>query len=215
MPVTSQKILSHVDHLVYATPDLSHGIAQIERLLGVRASPGGRHPQWGTQNALLALGSASYLEIIAPDPGQLPRAGIRPFGLDRLGSSRLVSWAAKACGLNALRAAAARAGVALGSVLSGTRQRPDGTILSWTLTDLSFVAGDGIVPFFIDWGSSPHPAQAAPVGATLAILHAEHPDADRVREMLRGLDLDLAIAVGPHPALIAEIDCANGRVLLR
>jgi hypothetical protein len=215
MPVKSKRILARVDHLVYATPDLNRGIAQIERLLGIQASPGGRHPQWGTQNALLALGSASYLEIIAPDPGQLPSAGARPFGLDRLGSSRLISWAAKARGLNELRAAAARGGVALGSVLSGTRQRPDGMLLSWTLTDLSSVAGDGIVPFFIDWGSSPHPAQAAPVGATLADLRAEHPDADRVREMLRRLDLDLPIAIGPQPALIAEIDCANGRVLLR
>jgi len=41
-----------IDHLVYATPDLDLGIATIERLLGVRATAGGRHPGAGTRNAL-------------------------------------------------------------------------------------------------------------------------------------------------------------------
>jgi Glyoxalase-like domain len=215
MPATSPTILSRVDHLVYATAELNRGIAEIERMLGVRASPGGRHPVWGTRNSLVGLGPTSYLEIIAPDPDQSPSAHSRPFGLDRLSSSRLVGWAANASGLEELRVDAARMGVPLGSVLSGSRQRPDGTILGWTLTDLSSVVGDGIVPFFIDWGLSPHPASTAPMGATLASLRAEHPDADRMRDMLDALDLELPVTIGQEPALMAEIDCPNGRVLLR
>jgi hypothetical protein len=53
------------------------------------------------------------------------------------------------------------------------------------------------------------------MGATLASLRAEHPDADRVRDMLDALDLELPVTIGPKPALMAEIDCPNGRVLLR
>jgi glyoxalase-like protein len=210
-----QELLARVDHLVYATCELDRGVAEIEQFLGVRASLGGRHPTWGTRNALVALGPRCYLEIIAPDPEHSARVGARPFGLDGFGSSRLVGWAANATKLEQLRAQASRQGVTLGDVQPGSRQRPDGTILSWTLTDLCCVVADGIMPFFIDWGQSPHPASAAPVGAMLVSLHAEHPEANQVSEMLRGFGLQLPVKVGSAPALVAEINCPKGRVLLR
>jgi hypothetical protein len=213
--VTSPAILARVDHLVYATTDLDRGIAEIEQSLGVRAVPGGRHAAWGTRNALVSLGPRCYLEIIAPDPEHSTGAAGRPFGLAGLGASRLVTWVANGSGLEKLRAAAAERGVVLGDVLSGERQRPDGGILRWTLTDPRCVVADGIVPFFIDWGQSPHPALVSPRGALLAGLRAEHPEPDRVRGWLRVLGLELAVAAGPVPALIAEIVCPKGRVVLR
>jgi hypothetical protein len=213
--VTSPAILARVDHLVYATTDLDRGISEIERLLGVRAIPGGRHAAWGTRNALASLGIRCYLEIIAPDPEFTTGAAGRPFGLEGLGASRLVTWVANGSGLEQVRAAAAERGVVLGNVLSGERQRPDGTLLRWTLTDPRQVVADGIVPFFIDWGQSPHPALVSPQGATLVSLRAEHPEPDRVCGLLRVLGLELSVEAGPVPALVAEIDCPQGRVVLR
>ena len=60
------ELLNKVDHLVYATPDLAAGVDQVERLLGVKAIPGGQHPGGGTRNSLIRLGEGSYLEIIGP-----------------------------------------------------------------------------------------------------------------------------------------------------
>jgi hypothetical protein len=74
---------------------------------------------------------------------------------------------------------------------------------------------DGIIPLFIDWGESPHPAGNAAQGASLVSLRAEHPDAAGVRRMLRRLGLNLPVARGRHPALIAVIECPRGRVELR
>jgi hypothetical protein len=208
-------LLERVDHLVYATPDLDRGITEIELLLGVSPIRTGRHPIWGTHNALAALGPTSYLEILAPDPKHRPSSGERPFGLDALRQSCLATWAAKARGLTTVRAKAARHGVALGGIVAGSRRQAGGRLLTWQLTDLRCVVADGILPFFIDWGRSPHPASTAPQGAKLVGLRAEHPDADHVEQMLRAIGLDLPVGVGSAAALIAEIDCPRGRVELR
>jgi hypothetical protein len=211
----SVEFLARVDHLVYATSDLNRGVEEIEKLLGVRATPGGQHPGRGTRNALIALGPASYLEIIAPDPEQPNPKTPRPFGIDGLKGSRLVAWAANGVDLERLRDEAARKGTALGEVMSGSRRRPDGVLLSWRYTDPQTVLADGLIPFFIDWGQSPHPARTAAPGASLIALRAEHPDAQRVQRRLQELGLDLPVKPGSTAALVATIDGPRGRVELR
>lgn len=203
-----------LDHIIYATPDLNRGIDTLEKLLGVRATPGGQHPGHGTKNALIRLGGTSFLEILGPDPDQ-PRPG-RPrwLGIDSLRAPRLSGWAAAESNLEGLADKAAAAGMKLGAILQGRRENPDGTSLSWRFTDPYTVLSDGIVPFFIDWQASPHPAQRSVGGVTLIGLRAEHPDAALVRRKLLQLGIDLSIQVGPHPALIADLACPRGRVEL-
>jgi hypothetical protein len=208
-------LLECVDHLVYATPDLDRGITEIELLLGVSPAHGGRHSAWGTQNALAALGPSSYLEILAPDPKHAPDCRERPLGLDVLRQSRLATWAAKTRELTTVRTQAARHGIELGRILAGSRRQPDGALLTWRLTDPYCVVAEGVLPFFIDWGRSAHPASSAPQGAILVGLRAEHPHADRVKQMLRATGLDLPVRVGPAAVLVAVIDGPNGRVELR
>jgi len=116
--------------------------------------------------------------------------------------------------LEQLVSRARQGGVALGDVISGSRKRPDGTVLAWRYTDPGVVVADRLVPYFIDWGDSPHPAATAPRGVTLVALRAEHPDATRVRSMLGRIGLDLPIQAGPRAALIATLDSPRGRVQL-
>jgi len=209
-------VLGQVDHLVFAAPDLDAGIARVEMLIGVRASAGGQHPGRGTRNALLALGPASYLEIIAPDPQQPNPAGPRPFGIDDLKEPRLVTWAAKGTNLDQLVANARGIGVTYGLVTPGSRQRPDGVLLTWRTTNpANASAADGLMPFFIDWGSSSHPSGSAAKGATLISLRAEHPDPDRVQTTLGAVRVDLPVTRGPVAELIATIEGPKGRVELR
>ena len=212
---TATNLLAAVDHLVYATPDLKASIDALEKRLGVRAAPGGQHPGRGTRNALIALSPTSYIEIIGPDPEQPQPDQPRQFGIDTLTEARLVTWAARSNDLERTVTQAAGHAVKLGDVLPGSRRRPDGVLLNWRYTNPRVVVADGIVPFFIDWGSTPHPARTAASKASLLDLVGEHPDAERVRQMLTGLGLGLRVEPGPSPALTAIISSPRGRIELR
>ena len=214
-PRAADGVLGQVDHLVYATPDLQLGIETAEKLFGVRATPGGQHPGQGTRNALIALGPATYFEIIGPDPAQPKPAGGRRFGIDDLKAPRLLTWVAKGKSLDKFAADAKARGIDLGAVIPGSRKRPDGVVLSWTYTDPRTVLADRLVPYFIDWGSSPHPSATAAKGVTLLSLRAEHPDAEKVQSMLKQLGLDLVVTRGPKPSLMATFDSPKGRVELK
>jgi hypothetical protein len=206
--------LSVIDHLVFISPDLEEGIDIIERLLGVRAAPGGRHEAWKTRNAVLNLGPRCYLEIMARDEsrrdGRLPR----PFGLDSLKQPKLLTWAARSDGLHRIVETARRRGVDLGEVRSGSRQRPDGTLLQWSMTDLGAGREGGAIPFFIDWGASPHPAEGAPRGCRLEKLRIFHPEAIRVSVLLKELGAPLTAEDGPV-GIEATIETSSGAVILK
>jgi hypothetical protein len=212
---TGGAVLAKVDHLVYATPDLPGGVDALEKLLGVRATPGGQHPGRGTHNALIALGPSTYIELIARDPQQPKPGQPRPFGLDDLTTPRLVTWSAKESNLPSLSRRAAARGIVLGELSPGSRRRLDGLLLTWQYTNPRVVIAEGMVPFFIDWGKTPHPAASAKQGGTLVGLRVEHPDPERVRMLLGDVGLDLPVSKGVRPALTAAIDSPRGRVELR
>ncbi len=207
-------LLSRIDHLVYAVPDLERAVKRLYTLLGIRATPGGAHPGWGTRNALIALGESTYLEIIGPDPDQsLPSADLR-FGIGDLDQPALVSWAVKTAELERLVEDAQLRGLALGPVSEGKRKQTNGTLLSWRLTAPCPSPG-GLVPFFIDWGQTTSPAQGAAKGCSLRELRGIHPVPEEIRLKLTGLGLDLPISRGSVPGLVAILDTPLGRVELR
>jgi hypothetical protein len=204
-----------VDHLVCATPDLDATVDSLSRLLGVRPTPGGRHSEEGTRNALIALGPGSYLEVLGPDPSQPDPPRPRWLGVDDVAGPRLTRWALKADDLARQVADAERAGISLGQVLSGGRTREDGAHLAWRLTDPRVVVADGIVPFLIDWGATPHPSQSASHGVTLVGLRAEHPAPERAQRLLEQLGISLDVREGVRAALIAMLRTPRGLIELR
>lgn len=206
---------SGVDHLTYAVPDLDAGISDIERRLGVRPAVGGRHANYGTRNALVALGPQAYLEIIAPDL-DLPRPERgRLFGLDDLERPGLVTWVLRHESIEELAERARSQGLELGAVESGRREGPDGTVLSWKLTDPYAMPMDGAVPFLIAWGTTPHPAGNAPAGGELVGLRIEHPTPARVREALNALGVEMTVEEGPRMQLVATVETGTGQVEIR
>lgn len=204
-----------VDHLVLGATDLDGGMDYVERLLGVRPVEGGRHPRYGTHNALVSLGPATYLEIIAPDPELTRPERGRLFGLDSLQTSRLVTWAVRREDIDEAASAASAARDAIGPVESGRRERPDGTVLAWKLTDPYAMPLDGAIPFLISWGETPHPASSVPAGGSLVGLRVDHPAPERVREALAALGVAMEVRRAKEFRLVATIQTTSGVVELR
>ncbi|MFK4145325.1 VOC family protein [Streptomyces sp. NPDC004065] len=203
-------IPARLDHLVLATPDLAATVADFARRTGVTPAPGGAHVGLGTRNHLVSLGGARYLEIIGPDPEQPAPEGSRPFALERLTGPRTVTWAVAVRDLDRAVATARARGHDPGGIREMSRRRPDGTVLRWRLTD---GAGhpSGLVPFLIDWGSSPHPAASGLPVTPLLALSASAPDPDELRPLLAAVDADLALTEGPA-GLTFTVDTPRGPV---
>jgi hypothetical protein len=203
-----------LDHLILGTPDLQAGIAMVEDHLHVRMLPGGSHPAWGTRNAILPLGPRIYLEVIGPDPESRRHEPPTLFGLGTLTTPRLLTWAAMGRHLDRLAQQARAHGVELGTPSPGSRLRPDGTVLTWTLTDPFDDRQGGVLPFFIDWPSSDHPAALRPADVELVDLSASHPDVITVRAQLRVLEIDLRLSPAARPALHAVLRARDRTVML-
>lgn len=217
-PVRAQaaadRALQQVDHIIYATTNLDSTVEDLTRRLGVRAAPAGESPGRGTRSALLSLGDGAYLEIVSPD-SKGPQPLRLPWYLRDLISPRVVLWAAKGRSLDSLRAMANAQAVPLGEVMSSSRVRPDGVVLTWHFTSPRVPVAGGVVPFFIDWGDAPHPSRTSPAGVRLIALSAAHPDVDGVHQMFRSLGLSVPVARSDRPGLIAVLVGPSGRVELR
>jgi hypothetical protein len=200
--------------LLYATPDLDAGIDALAGQVGVRAAYGGKHLGIGTHNALLSMGSDTYLEIIAPDPDQPPPPEPRAFGIDHMTEPRLAAWAVNVTGIEERAESARAAGYDPGPVTPMRRALPDGGELRWKLTLRRDAPDDGLVPFMIEWEVEPHPSATAPGGCMLRDLTAEHPHPDEIARRLGSLGIDLPIAEAGRPALIATIEGPAGTVVL-
>lgn len=207
--------MTELDHLVYAVGDLDAARRDFEDHTGVLPAFGGSHPGMGTHNALASLGT-SYVELIAPDPGQPAPAGPRPFGIDELDGDGLVAFAVRPSGgvtIEELVPRARASGHDPGEPIPMSRRQPDGTELHWRLT-MPTGAEAGTVPFLIDWGTTPTPNTTAPAGLELAEFVVRHPDPATLTAIYGALDLPLEPQVADAAALIATIRGPAGNIEL-
>ncbi|MFI5623193.1 VOC family protein [Nocardioides sp. NPDC051685] len=202
-----------IDHLIYAHPDLDLGVAEVGSRFGIVAAGGGRHLGRGTHNRLLALGPRTYLEIIAPDPGQPEPPGPRPYGVEGISRGTLVGWALAVEDIDSARADALARGFDPGQVVDGHREDSSGRLLRWRATANAQVAG--VIPFLISWGSTPHPAADAPQGLRLKALRVECPEPTKVSGALAAMGAEVQVLHAPSPALVALIDGPTGERELR
>jgi hypothetical protein len=196
----------HLDHFVLAAPDLARAKEEFADLSGCMPADGGAHVGLGTHNALCSFGATSYLEIIAPDPDQA-REGAFAALLAQLRELTPLHYAVQTKDLQAVARAASAQGWAAGPIRDTSRRQPDGQLLSWQLMGIKGHDLAGLVPFFIDWQASPHPAQHTPVAGQLRKFQitTEEPALARMLSGVEGID----VTQGPNTLAVA-IDTPKG-----
>jgi hypothetical protein len=164
----------------------------------------------GTHNALLRLGGASYLEVLAINPGAPRPAHPRWFELDRMASDappRLAAWVARS---SDLRTIAVASPIPLGKVEAATRGD-----LAWniTLPAGGTLTEGGVVPMVIEWTSGSHPSGRLPnAGLSLEMLELTHPRPDAIGDVLRWIGFEGPVSVqrGESPSLRARLRTPDG-----
>jgi len=165
-----------IDHIVVAVADLEAAGSRFLREYGLASVPGGRHPQLGTSNRIVSLGSA-YVELLAPFDGP----------------DRLVGWVVRC---DDAGAEGRRLGV---DVVDMHRERPDGSVLRWRLAG----AGsrfDPLRPPFIEWLEGP---DLPPGAGVLAWVEVPGPvDGWLGGRDIGGVRVGKRFAVGIHAATV-------------
>jgi glyoxalase-like protein len=174
-----------LDHILVGIRDLDEGIAAFARLSGVTAVKGGRHPNAGTENALVSLGSGRYLELIAPREDAAASTEIDAMrALEKL---TVIGWAVGVSDLASAREALAARGITLDRDAPGSRLTPSGATLEWSTARLSAPAMSA-APFLIQWkAGTPHPSTTSPSGCTLAAMEIHDPAATDLSRTLDAL----------------------------
>ncbi|WP_424811629.1 VOC family protein [Roseococcus sp. YIM B11640] len=204
--------MAEIDHIVIGARTLEEGAAFIERELGVKPQPGGRHDGAGTHNMLVGMGPDCYLEVIAPDPSQPDPPQPRLFDLDDPATRtmleaepRLLTWVARTTAMDAVKSRLGPRGGALREMHRGD--------LAWRMMlppqrqDM-----DNMIPAMIEWKGERAGKRLHDSHLRLVALEAEHPEVDSLKRALdeRGLGAALTIRHASRARLIARFAGKGG-----
>ncbi len=201
-----------IDHLMWGGPDLDATVDALAARTGCRATSGGAHPGNGTRNALLGLGGACYLEVIAPDPAQTSGIGLAA-ELAALHQPALRAWAVRSQALDRVAAELNALGLKTSAPRAMSRRTATGELLQWQLLFAQDAALAGVLPFFIDWGASTHPTQALSHQCRLDALCITLPPAHGLAGWFSAIP-GVRVDAGTQPGVRALLTTPRGQIEL-
>lgn len=220
-------MLAGIDHLIIAVADPDRAAAELESVLGLRATASGRHDAHGTYNRLIFLGD-SYLELMGVFDAALADGSWWGANIKRLLSGAAAAYAGLPLASDDLASDVVRLR-ALGSPISdpipGERQRPDGEVVRWRVARLPEPDADLGLAFLIEhdttaaeWRPEDRAARAAevhPLGTSARLARVELPVVDvrgATLRLLRQLGLQFRPSLAGRGARDASIGTHTLRV---
>ena len=198
-----------IDHVIYASGDLSSTVRRFEKEYGLEAGGGGVHPRLGTRNSLVPVGGRQYIELMAvAEPGasflavgvaEVLTTGERPFAVSIEPDD--------------LDATASRLGL---QITEGERRSTSGRVLRWRSAGLREAAGPSHLPFFVDWGDSDPDLPSLNSDVDGVAWMELGGDEDHVRRWLGdGRELPLRFSDGPTGPLALGLRRGSDIVVIR
>ena len=209
-------MLLGIDHVVIAVRSVEAAAAELEDVLGLAFTGGGRHEAMGTYNRLAFLGD-TYLELIGVFDRSLvvanPAFAVGTATLEHLDAvgQGLVTYALASDAIDDDVARLRAEGSTVTAPVPGSRRRPDGEVVRWA-TAFPASLGPEQPPFLIEhvlegaeWGEAARAARAAfrqPVGGVVRLASLELPvrDPAAVAEAY-GRELGIAFSEGWRVAI--------------
>lgn len=204
-----------IDHIVYCVHKLEEDLPKLEKILGVKFSPGGRHLSEGTKNVLLNLGGGTYLEVLAVDEANLDVRAPRWMGIDLLSEPQITRWSLKTSDPERDSKIVKGYNDEMGVLKGGQRITASGNKLAWDLIMPLSEPEVEVMPFFTDWSKSAvHPTDALPELCKVLNLTLVHPEPESVKPYLDLLVKGIDLKKGESPAINIKIQTPNGIVTL-
>ena len=92
------------------------------------------------------------------------------------------------------------AGLNVGEPKADRRERPDGSMLSWTTLQLFNTPFGFSVPFFVDWSDGVHPTRGSDAVAEVESFSVIHPQADELASLYEKLGIPARVEGGVEPS---------------
>jgi len=213
----------HIDHFILrVSGNLQEYCSHFQQISGVKPCVGGRHPDRGTWNALVALQDDMYLEFMAKDPKQThPKSPWLGFEKPDPPSSRMLTWVVRYPSLKTAyeQAKAHRTQYELKPIEHHQRFNTKGELLKWSLSINHFgheLPGDGLIPFLVEWSTQElHPAKTSPKGCSVLDFRLIHPNPERIIPIFNQLGIrTLQIQPGDSPSLALILNTPKGEIEL-
>lgn len=202
-----------IDHLILLARDLDEAHRWMADSHGLTSVVGGHHQGHGTANRIVPLGE-EYIEIMAVvDPEEAEQS---PMGRWALAvGSHPPTLAALCIRTDDAEAIAARLGL---DPIPMSRQRPDGTTISWRLVAVERTFSGEAPVFFIEWHGDPslHPGRmeavhdTQPTGPLRVTLSG---DPDEIEQSLGAHSLPIEVVAGPPGIIRAVLPADAGDVV--
>jgi hypothetical protein len=219
-------VLSGIDHVLIASPDPDADADELEALLGLTATGGGRHEAHGTFNRLIWLGD-SYVELMGVFDKPLAERSWWGAHMIKVLARGQAGYAGLALASDDLGADIGRLrgqGAQISEPIPGERRRPDGETVRWRIARLSDADPDVGLCFLIEHDTraaewrpderAKRAGQVHPLGTTARIARVELPVRD-VRAVTLRLLRELGLLFRPSLAGRGARDASLGSQTLR
>ena len=207
-------MIQKIDHIVYAVEDLHRSIEKFVKATGLEVFEGGKHPDWGTHNAIVRIDKHTYLEFLAKDKSAPAIHTQTWMGLDLLDGDKITRWSLASQDVESDKQFLRKYNEELATIIIGSRMTKDNQMLNWLMTAPLPAPEVEAAPFLIDWKKSAHPTNSLPLDCSIKSFTIEHDESEVLKKLLEKLDCAVDVYTAHTTRMTLVLDTPKGEFVM-